>query len=153
MHYDDSYPSGGRFLPERRELRHQKNIVKMQEVIGKYASFRLLYLKRNIFNAINSHPHFDGGILEHTRRLHQTQKYILEQMSVLKNKGVEIFEVNYEDLDEITTQQRLADFLNIELEIVIEITKLYFKKSNKDYKKLLSDCVIDAMSSILNSDG
>ena len=94
IYTDDSYPSGN-----NRTINEHKNIIRIYDTISKYQPIIFIYLKRNIYNAINSHPKFDGNIINHTKVIKETKKYIENQIKLLRDKNVKIFELNYEDID------------------------------------------------------
>jgi tRNA nucleotidyltransferase/poly(A) polymerase len=145
LYIDDSYPS-----MDNREIETQKNIVKMNEIVNKYGKIKFIYLKRNIYNAINAHSHFDGGILGHTKKMIEMKKYIEDQMNTLKNINVEILELNYEDIDNDTGVNILAKYLDVSIETVKKSVEKNFKKSKKDYKNILDEKIIKEMSEIID---
>jgi len=86
IYTDDSYPSGW-----NRTINQHKNIIKIYDTISKYNEIVFIYLKRNIYNTINSHPEIDGNIINHTKVLKESKKYIENQIKLLREKNVKVF--------------------------------------------------------------
>ena len=147
IYADDSYPSG-----RNRDITRQKNIVEINKHVSKYAEIRFLYLKRNIYNTINSHPHLDGGIIEHTKRLKETKLYIEAQIKILRKENVKVVELNYEDIDNDTGVNIISDFVNVDVGVVRNAVSKYFKKSRKNYTESLDKKTVQRMSGILGEE-
>ena len=152
IYADDSYPSGGPRDNVRRDVRRQKNLVEINKHVSKYGEIRFLYLKRNIYNTINSHPHFDGGIIAHTKRLKETKLYIEAQIKSLRKENAKVFELNYEDIDNNTGADIISDFVNADVGVVKDAINKYFKKSRKNYTELLDEKTIQIMSEMIGEE-
>jgi len=144
IYTDDSYPSGG-----DRETKRQKNIGEIYRILNRYGEVRFLYLQRNIYNTINSHPNFDGDILTHTEVLVETKHYVESEIEKLRQAGIMVYDLNYEDIDNAVGQQIIADFIDTDLETVKVSVDAHFKKSTKDYTQLLDEKTIREMAEII----
>ena len=81
LYEDTSYPHGG-----RRSVARQYTFSDEYPYFAKIGSIKVLHLKRNTYNTINSHPHWDGGIINHTKVLSQIQTESIEkELSVLRS--------------------------------------------------------------------
>jgi hypothetical protein len=146
IYTDDSYPSGN-----NKTIPHQKNIVKMYNIISKCVDIKLVYLKRNIYNIINSKSHRKNwDIIEHTKIISKIKNYIENQIQVLRDNNVNVIELNYEDIDNEKGQKIISDLLNVDINIVKDTVNARFTKSRKDYKKLLDHNIIEQIDTILN---
>ena len=144
IYADDSYPSG-----RNRDITRQKNLVEINKHVSRYGEIRFLYLKRNIYNTINAHPHLDGGIIGHTKRLKETKLYIEAQIESLRREKVKVFELNYEDIDNNTGANIISDFINVDVGVVKDAVNKYFHMSRKNYAELLDEKTIQRMSEII----
>lgn len=145
IHYiDRSFPSGFK----KRNLIHQWQISEIYKHLSKFMPVKLIHLKRNIFNTINSHPYWDGGILGHTKKLTQINSLILNELSTLKTQGVQIIEINYEDIE--SSSNVLSAIIEKGEDLIQSSIDKCFKPSKKCYKTLLDDKTIKNISKILN---
>ena len=146
IYTDDSYPSG-----RHRKIDRHKNIIRIYDTISKYQPINFIYLKRNIYNTINSHPNLDGNIINHTKVLKESKKYIENQIKLLRDKNVKVFELNYEDIDNDIGIQTISEVIKIDSEIVKDSVNRNFRKSKKNYIDILDSDTIDKMREILSS--
>jgi hypothetical protein len=145
IYTDDSYPSG-----KNRDIINQLNIIKMNEIISKYAKIKFLYLNRNIYNTINSHPNFDNNIINHTKKIMEIKNYIERQLEQLEEeKQINIVKLYYEDIDTDIGHKIISIFFCINFEDVKNSINKNFFKSTKDYKKILSKQQINNIDNIL----
>lgn len=144
---DDSYPSG-----RNRNIDDQWNIVKLYDVLSKKQKVILIHLKRNMINSINSHPTLDGGIFKHAEKLCKINRYIEDNLKKLKEMGVDIIEINYENINSQETANKISKILDINSKIVYRIIENNFKLSKKDYSKLLNKQTILKIEKILNDE-
>jgi len=147
IYTDDSYPSGN-----NRTINEHKNIIRIYDTISKYQPIIFIYLKRNIYNAINSHPKFDGNIINHTKVIKETKKYIENQIKLLRDKNVKIFELNYEDIDKNIGIEKISEIIGVDCEIVKDSVNKNFRKSKKNYIDILNIDTIQEMKKILSVD-
>ena len=147
IYTDDSYPSG-----RNRAINQHKNIIKIYDTISKYDEIVFIYLKRNIYNTINSHPKFDGNIINHTIVLKETKKYIENQIKLLREKNVKVFELNYEDIEKDIGIKTISDIINVDFEIVKDSVNKNFRRSKKNYIDILDINTIHEMEKILSID-
>lgn len=143
IYTDDSYPSS-----TNRTIEKQKNITKIHSIVSKHAEIKFLYLKRNIYNLINSHPGFDGGIIKHAKKMYEIQNYIENQIGELRKNNVEVIELNYEDIDKEEGCKTIATFISEDVTVVKNNISKHFKQSQKDYNKILDKKIIDEISNI-----
>lgn len=144
IYTDDSYPSGS-----NRTIDEQKNIVEIYDIITRYDELVLIYLKRNIYDTINSHPELDGNIINHTKVLKESKKYIENQIALLRNKNIKVFELNYEDIDNNIGIRKISEILRVDFNIVKDSVNENFKKSKKSYIDILDGDTIEKMKKIL----
>jgi len=109
---------------------------------------KLIHLKRNIFNTINSHPNWDGGILGHAKKLTEINSFVLNELSTLKTQGVQIIEINYEDIEK--SSNILSTIIEKDENLIRNSIDKCFKPSKKCYKTLLDKETIENISKILN---
>ena len=147
IYTDDSYPSGG-----NRTINKYKNIIRINDTISKYDEIIFIYLKRNIYNTINSHPTLDGNIINHTKVLKKTKKYIENQIKLLREKNVKVFELNYEDIDDNIGIKTISEIIRVDFQIVKDSVNKNFRKSRKNYKEILDIDTIQEMKKILSVD-
>lgn len=146
LYTDDSYPSG----PSKTN-KQQKNIINIYQIINKYANIKFIYLKRNIYNTINSHPEFNNDIIEHAQVIMRTKNYIEKQIEILREQNVDVYEINYEDIDTDNGYKIISDFINVSTEIVKTSVKKYFIPSQKNYTKLLDTQTIQSIDNIIQN--
>ena len=145
IHYiDASFPSGFK----KRGLIDQWQISEVYKHLSRFMPIKLIHLKRNIFNTINSHPNWDGGILGHTKKLIEINNYILNELTTLKTEGAEIIEINYEDIEQ--SSNALASIIEKDKDLIQSAIDKRFKPSKKCYKNLLDDKTIEKISKIIN---
>ena len=147
IYTDDSYPSGN-----NRTINQHKNIIKIYDTISKYNEIIFIYLKRDIYNTINSHPTLDGNIINHTKVLKESKKYIENQIKLLKDKNVKVIELNYEDIDKDIGIKKISEVFKVNFEIVKDSVNKNFKKSTKNYIDILDIDTIQEMIKILSTD-
>ena len=70
LYEDTSFPSD-----RRREVSQQYKISDEYFYFAKIGKLKVIHLKRNIYNTINSHPWWDGGIINHTKVLNQIENF------------------------------------------------------------------------------
>lgn len=146
IYTDDSYPSG-----DNRSVFTQKNIIKIYKNLSMFGEIKFIYLKRNIYNTINSHPNFDGNIINHTKVIKDIKIYIENQIKILRDNNINVVELNYEDIDNEIGIEIISKFLNININFVRDTVNKYFKKSTKDYTKILDNETIQIIDNILNN--
>ena len=146
IYTDDSYPSG-----HNRTINKHKNIIRIYETISKYQPIIFIYLKRNIYNTINSHPYLDGNIINHTKVLKESKKYIENQIKLLRKKNVKVFELNYEDIDNNIGIKTISEIIKVDFEIVKDSVNKNFRKSKKNYIDELDTDTIHKIREILSS--
>jgi hypothetical protein len=147
IYTDDSYPSCG-----YRTINQHKNIIHIYDTISKYNEIVFIYLKRNIYNTINSHYTSDGGRINHTKVLKESKKYIENQIKLLREKNVKVFELNYEDIDNDIGIKTISEIIRVDFEIVKDSVNKNFRKSKKNYIDLLDIDTIQEMKKILSTD-
>ena len=147
IYTDDSYPSGN-----NRTIDKHKNIIKIYDVISKYNEIVFIYLKRNIYDTINSHPMLDGNIINHTKVLKKSKNYIENQIKLLREKNAKVFEINYEDIDKNIGIKTISEIIKVDEEIVKDSVNKNFRKSKKNYIDILDLNTIEEMKKILSID-
>ena len=139
-HYiDRSFPYGH----VRRKLSEQKDIIAIYHELIKYRAVKLIHLVRCPYNTTNSHPDWDGGLLDHAQKLHSVNARINRQLAVFPGK---INKVRYEDI--ATSAQNLSEIFEVPVATMERALEKRFKPSTKDYKKLLPQKVIDQLVSV-----
>lgn len=147
LYEDMSYPHGG-----RRSVASQYNISEEYTYFAEIGKIKVLHLKRNIYNTINSHPTIDGGIINHTKVLSQIQTESIEkELSVLRSLGVHILELEYEKINTDEGIDIITNMLEIDRECVVSAVSKSFKPSKKDYRQLLASETIAQIDEILKS--
>jgi hypothetical protein len=136
---DKSFPSGFK----QREVINQWPISKIYNELSEFTPIKLIHLKRNIFDTINSHPHWDGGILGHTQKIAQINHFILNELTILKKQETEVIDINYEDINQ--SSNILASILSVDQNLVQDAIDRKFKLSKKSYKNLLDNHTIEQM--------
>lgn len=138
---DNSYPSS-RF----REVDSQWDFAELHRLLSPHCAVRYIHLRRNIFNTVNSHPDWDGGLLGHAARLAGIGRYIDGQCAALRADGVEIAELDYDRLEEQAAEiAALTGCGRADAEHAIAEV---FEKSDKDYRQLLEPADIDAIAEL-----
>ena len=146
IYTDESYPSGN-----NRTINKHKNIIRIYDTISKYQPIIFIYLKRNIYNTINSHPKFDGNIINHTKVLKESKKYIENQIKLLREKNVKVFELNYEDIDHDIGIKTISEMIKVDFEIVNDSVNNNFRKRKQNDIDILDSDIIDKMKEILST--
>ncbi len=118
--------------------------------LSKFMPVKLIHLKRNIFNTINSHPYWDGGILGHSKKLAEINSFILNELTTLKTQGVKITEINYEDIEQ--SSNVLSAIIEKDENIIQTSIDKCFKPSKKCYKTRLDDKTIENINKIIKND-
>ena len=149
FYIDNSYPSSHK--KENRTVEKQWRFSKIYEILNRYRVTRILHLKRNIFNTINSHPDFDGGIISHAKKLYEINNFIESELSILQSNNVEVIELYYEDIPTEKGHKIIASLLSTSIEIVKLAIDQEFKMSIKDYKSILTPEIINTISFIFKS--
>ncbi len=145
IHYiDRSFPSGFK----KRRLIDQWQILEIYKHLSRFMPVKLIHLKRNIFNTINSHPNWDGGILGHAKKLTEMNSFILNELSALKTQGVKIIEINYEDIEQLSNI--LSLIIEKDENLIRNSIDKCFKPSKKCHKNILDKKTIENISKILN---
>lgn len=146
---DRSFPAGP--APELRPVDRQWLISDIYDEVIKYTpNLHMIHLKRDIYNTINSHPTFDGGILSHAKLLVDIDKFILNEMEKFEAKKVPVSVVNYENIDSEETVRVLSDITGVDKNIVSNRIKRHFKISNKDYRKIIDEDIMYKLKKIVN---
>ena len=147
IHYiDNSFPSGFK----KRGLIDQWQISEVYKHLSRFMPVKLIHLKRNIFNTINSHPSWDGGILGHAKKLTEINNFLLNELSTLKAQGVQIIEINYEDIEQ--SSNVLSAIIEKDENIIRTSIDKCFKPSKKCYKTRLDDKTIENINKIIKND-
>ena len=147
LYEDMSYPHGG-----RRSVARQYTFSSEYPYFSKIGTIKVLHLKRNIYNTINSHPTLDGGIINHAKVLNQIQTESIEkELSVLKSLGVCILELEYEKINTDEGIDIITNMLEIDRERVVSAVNKSFKPSKKDYRQLLTSETIAQIDEIFKS--
>jgi hypothetical protein len=143
---DNSYPSGF----NDRSLKNQWKISKLYDILNKHQDVKLIHLKRNIFNTVNSHPNWDGGIIGHSKKLNEVNNFINSELCILKSRGVEITEIFYENIEKAEVVKAIASLLSVDCSLIDESIKKTFVFSKKDYRKILDNETINEIRLIFN---
>ena len=145
LYEDTSYPHGG-----RRSVAEQYTFSKEYPYFAKIGTIKVLHLKRNIYNTINSHPSWDGGIIDHAKVLSQIQTESIEkELSVLRSLGVQILELEYEKINTNEGINIITNMLEIDRQYVINAVIKAFQLSKKDYRRLLTSETIAQIDDVL----
>ena len=75
--------------------------------------------------------------------------YVESEIEKLRQSGIMVYDLNYEDIDNAVGQQIIADFIDTDLETVKASADAHFKKSTKDYTQLLDEKTIREMAEII----
>lgn len=146
---DQSFP--GYESPEMRPVDRQWLISDIYDEVIKYTpNLHMIHLNRDIYNTINSHPTWDGGILLHAKLLVDINSFILNEIERLESKNVPVSVVNYENIDSDVTTRILSDITGVDEKIVSKRIKQHFKISTKDYKKIIDDDIMHKLKKIVN---
>ena len=148
FYIDNSYPSSHK--KENRTVEKQWRFSKIYTILNQYRTTRILHLKRNIFNTINSHSDLDGGIISHAKKLYEINNFIESELSILQSNNVEVIELYYEDIPTEKGHKIIASLLSTSIEIVKLAIDQEFKMSTKDYKSILNPETINEISLIFN---
>lgn len=141
---DDSYPSY-----VYRTIYNQWDFEEIYFLLESYCTMKYVYLKRNIFNTINSHPRLDGGLIQHAEKLSEINQFIQKKISNLKHKGIDITYLNYDNINDNAEHIRNitgCDLLKVEYAI-----GAIFRKSSKNYKELLNDNEINEIKALFRN--
>lgn len=142
---DCSYP-----YRKFRNINEFGSLLKFYNDLSEFTEVRVLHLKRNIFNTINSHCNWDGGLLNHTKVICEFDNYLTNETSTLRSNNIKVHELNYEDIPTKKGIETISSFLSVSSEVVETSIKLVFKTSQKDFKQLLSKEDVNSMTTILN---
>lgn len=142
---DYSYP-----YMKFRNVNEFGSLLKLYNDLSEFAEVRVLHLKRNIFNTINSHRNWDGGLLKHTKVICEFDNYLTNETSTLRSNNIKVHELNYEDIPTKKGIEPISSFLSVNSEVVETSIKLVFKTSQKDFKQLLGNQQVNSMTTILN---
>jgi len=145
IHYiDRSFPSSSK----KRDLIDQWQISEIYKHLSRFMPVKLIHLKRNIFNTINSHPDWDGGIIRHAKKLTEINSFVLNELSTLKTQGVQIIEINYEDIEH--SSNVISSIIEKDENLIKTSIDKCFKPSKKCYKNILDTKTIENISKIIN---
>lgn len=137
--------------PELRPVDRQWLISDIYDEVIKYTpNVHIIHLNRDIYNTINSHPTWDGGILQHAKLLVDINSFILNEMERLESKNVPVSVVNYETIDSDVTTRILSNITGVDKKIASNRIKRHFKISTKDYKKIIDDDIMHKLKKIVN---
>ena len=142
---DCSYP-----YRQQRNVNMFGSLLKFYKDLSEFTEVRVLHLKRNIFNTINSHCNWDGGLLNHTKVICEFDNYLTNETSTLRSNNIKVHELNYEDIPTKKGIETISSFLSVNSEVVETSIKLVFKTSQKDFKQLLNNQQVNSMTTILN---
>lgn len=142
---DNSYPFG-RF----RKVGDQLQLSKLYDILKQFKDTRIIHLKRDMFNTVNSHPGLDGGIINHARVLHEINKFIESELSILRSNNVEIIELDYTEIPTEKGIKIISSLLTLDEDLVQKVINETFKLSTKDFKKQLTSEVINELELIFN---
>jgi len=129
------------------EVPENLSVNPLNNELSEFTPIKLIHLKRNIFDTINSHSNWDGGILGHTQKLAEINHFILNELTILKNQEAEVIDINYEDINQ--SSNILASILQVDQNLVQDAIDRKFKLSKKSYKNLLDNHTIEQMEQIL----
>ena len=138
--FDCSYP-----WAKFRTVDDQYDIIYLNELFFKYCEMKFIHLQRNIFNCIDSRRNLDGGLIQHARVIGPINKYMCNQLSILKSTRGNVFDISYENID----LELLIKIFNIDpskMEVVRSCYESVFKISKRDFLKKAS---LDEINEIL----
>lgn len=139
FYIDNSFPSGA-FGYESRVPGNLWLISRIYEVLIKYDNVKLVHLKRNLLNTINSHCDWDGGVVEHARVLHSTNKFIDFELTTLLDKfpNMELFEVEYEKIGTYEAVPTISSITGVHEHDVQSAINYCFKQSSKTFEDAMT---------------
>ena len=112
---DSSFPCGY----SKREIGDQKDLVRIYELLSKYANVVIIHLERDLMSTVvhgyvpgMSTP--DGDLQAHAQRLRETQVCLLSQLQTLEARGVQIQKVIQETVNDPDEAERLAGILRVD---------------------------------------
>jgi hypothetical protein len=143
---DNSYPSG-----KFREVNNQWDFAELHQLLIPHCAVRYIHLRRNIFNTVNSHPDWDGGLLGHAAKLAEIGRYMDGKLAALKADGVEIAELDYDRMEEQAAE--IAALTGCGVEDAEQAIATVFRKSDKDYRRLLASPDIAAIGELFGAEG
>jgi hypothetical protein len=135
---------------DKRNVNQQWNLIKLNEIVSKYAKIDFIYMKRNIYNTINSHFQNDGGITNHSKNIIDIYKYLENQINLLNNNNKNIIIIEYEKMFDKNTIKILSDFFQLNNKIIENIINKNFIPSKKNYKTLMNKDNIEYIKNLLN---
>ena len=146
LYEDTSFPAD-----KRRKIQQQYKISDEYFYFAKIGKLKVIHLKRNMYNTINSHPRWDGGIIKHARVLNQIETKVIQSgLCDLKSRGGQIVELEYEKINTEEGIDIITNILEIDRIHVIDAVNEVFKPSTKDYQQLISPEKIELIQRILN---
>lgn len=128
---DNSYPSH-----VSREIGNQWNFVDIHELLHDLCEIRYLRIHRNIFNTVNAHREWDGGLAGHARVLKVMQDFIDSGIAILAGNGVRIPVIDYDHI--AASMDLIAAATGCGIDSVRRATSQLFRKSEKDYRVILT---------------
>jgi hypothetical protein len=143
---DFSYPFGNERIVDRYcRLLDLYNVLHQIDI-----DVRVLHLKRNIFNTINSHSDWDGGIIGHASKTCSFHNYLAAEIAALRSNNISVYELSYEHIETKQGVKLISEFLSVSSNIVEKYIKKCFRMSQKDYKQILSNDIISQITTIIN---
>ena len=143
---DDSYPSYVYRAPH-----NQWDFVEIHSILEESCDIRYFHLRRNIFDTINSHREWDGGLLGHARVLADIQRFIDAGLAKLSSSGVRVIELDYDNIG--AEAPAIAQTTGCSTQAVQEAIQGLFKKSTKHYRDHLSDSEIETIGTLFGVKG
>lgn len=129
---DNSYPSSG-----FREPDSQWDFAELYNLLKDHCEVKYGCISRNIFNTVNSHPRWDGGLVNHARVLAENAKFIDAGISALAQDGIDIVRLDYDRIGRNVAE--ISALTGCDAASVEPAIRSVFVASDKDYRELLSD--------------
>lgn len=142
--FDNSYPS-----QTFRGVNFQYDLVFINKIFSKYSKVKFIHLQRNLLNCILSRKDIDKGLIKHAQVIGPINRYVNDQLSILKEHQSPILNINYESIN----IENLINFIGINERNLTESKKIFskiFRKSTRDYKKELNESEINSILEIIN---
>lgn len=140
---DNSYPSA-----DYREPQNQWDFSEIYARMQGKCDVRLVQLRRNIFNTINSHRDWDGGLLGHAKVLATIQRSLDEKVALLTGQGVKFHDLDYDNIR--NDAATIAEITGCDVTAVEAATTDLFEPSRKDYREQLSEDEIGEISRLFD---
>lgn len=129
---DNSYPSS-----TYREPRQQWDFAEIHAQLRDKCDVRFVRVRRNVFNTVNSHRDWDGGLMGHAQILARIQGFIDEKFVALEGQGIPLFDLDYDNIE--SSASVIAEIADCEEASVTAAIEAVFTPSAKDYADQLSD--------------